>query len=621
MLPFSVFRICFEVERRQSAFLFHHSTFIIRPLLRSLYIKNYALIEEFSVVFERGLNIITGETGAGKSIVLGAFGLLIGDRAAPGAVREGTEKAIVEADFDIEGNPSLRAFFEANEIECEGDTLLLRREVSRRGTSRGFINDSPASVQVLKELSEFLVDLHGQHEHQSLLHAKNHVRMLDEFAGLTRPVVEFQSLRSKLLAIHTEIEAMTLQNRRLGEEHDLYAFQLEEIRSVDPLPGEDDAIEAKLLVLENAEELRNAAGEIQELLYDGESSAVEKLGLIKEQLTRLASIDSTLAEPLSEARSALAIATELSRWIREYAERISLDPESLATLRERAQRIQRLKKKFGGTLAAVLEKKLELEAKLSLEHDFEDLMASKKKEHSLLRRELARVAADLSKSRATAAKELAPRIVQILNNLGIEQAQFSAQILHEDADDSEPMALPIGTRKLVSNARGIDFVEFHISTNAGESPKPLARVASGGEISRIMLALKTILAKSDRLPLLIFDEIDIGISGRVAQRVGQAMKALSKDHQIIAITHLAQIAACADTHYVAEKRTVNDATSSRLRRISDTEHVEEVARLISGDVISKGSLENARSLISEAEGKNSKPPLKSKTSMPSIATL
>ncbi|HEX5317109.1 MAG TPA: DNA repair protein RecN [Candidatus Kapabacteria bacterium] len=600
-----------------SYFIILHSSFNTRILLRSLYIKNYALIEEFSVIFERGLNIITGETGAGKSIVLGAFGLLIGDRATPGAIREGAEKAIVEADFDIAGNPSLLAFFAANEIECEDDTLLIRREVSKRGTSRGFINDSPASTQLLKELSEFLVDLHGQHEHQSLLHARNHIRMLDDYAGLGTVVAEFQVLRITLVEIRDEIASMKVREARSREEHDLYAFQLEEILSVDPTEGEDDAIEGKLRVLENAEELQNAASEIQELIYEGEGSVTEKLGFIKEQLARLSSVDTSLTEPLTEARSALAIVTELSRWIREYAERISLDPESLAALRSRAQKLVRLKKKFGGTLDAVLRKKLELEEKLSFENEVEQQIAAKEKQMSELRAECARIAAKLSKARGEYGRKLEPQIVEVLRTLGIEHGKFSVEITSNRTESSDPLALTIGKESLVANMRGVDSVEFYISTNAGEPSKPLARVASGGEISRIMLALKTILAKSDRLPLLIFDEIDIGISGRVAQRVGQAMKRLSEDHQIISITHLAQIAACAEAHFVAEKSTIKGVTSSRLRRISDSEHVEEVARLISGDVLSKGSLENARSLISEAEGKNSKQYVRPKASIPS----
>ena len=576
-------------------------------MLRSLYIRNYALIEEFSVTFERGLNIITGETGAGKSIVLGAFGLLIGDRATATSIREGAEKAVVEAEFDVSGNPSLREFFEVKEIECESEALIVRREVSRKGTSRGFINDSPASTQLLKELSEYLVDLHGQHEHQSLLHARHHIRMLDEFAGLVNQVKEYQRSRVKLLAITAEIDDMRERERRLKEEHDLFAFQQEEISSVNPEAGEDEAIEAKLRVMENAEELRIAANGLEDLLYNGEGSAAEKLGLIKEQLSKLSQVDPALGEPLTEAASALAIVTELSRWLRNYSEHILLDPQELDGLRNRSQQLVRLKKKFGGTLEAVLAKKAELEEKLTFENEFEERIMAKEKELNEVRTECAALAGKLSKARKSAARELEPRIASVLKDLGIEHGKFETKFSVDAADSKNPMALEVDRMFCAANANGIDILEFYISTNAGEPPKPLAQVASGGEISRIMLALKTILAKSDRLPLLIFDEIDIGISGRVAQRVGRAMKALSKDHQIIAITHLAQIAACGNAHFVAEKRAMNGTTTSQLRRLSDAEHIEEVARLISGDAVTSSSLENARMLIDEAMG-DPKPP-------------
>jgi DNA repair protein RecN (Recombination protein N) len=568
-------------------------------LLRSLYIKNYALIDEFSVQFAPGLNIITGETGAGKSIILGAFGLLLGDRASSDMVRTGADKTVVEAEFDFLGNRELRAFFETNEIESQ-DALVIRREVTQRGTSRGFVNDSPVSAQVLKSLGEILVDLHGQHEHQSLLRSAIHIQMLDEFGGLEATVTEFRSLRGTLTRLLAEISEMRSRKARADEEQELHSFQLREINAINPVEGEDEALDARLKVLENSEELQSAASYVHELLYDGEGSATEKLGLVREQLTRLIEIDATLEEPLGEAKSALAIVSELSRWFSDYQNRIPLDAKQLAELRERAQGIQRLKKKFGGTLAAVLEKRKEIEEKLSFEEEFEQRILNKESELAEIRPRLSKIAMKLSKARIEQAKKLEPQIVGILKELGIEHAQFKVEIGQEIASDDEPLALLSEDRTLLSNSRGFDTVEFFISTNAGELPKPLTRVASGGEVSRIMLALKTVLAKADRMPLLIFDEIDIGISGRVAQRVGRAMKTLSEDHQTIAITHLAQIAACGDAHYLAEKTSAKGVTSSRLKYLTDKEHVEEVARLISGDVLSSGALDNARSLIAEA---------------------
>ena len=568
-------------------------------MLQSLYIKNYALIDEFSVQFTAGLNIITGETGAGKSIILGAFGLLLGDRASSDMVRAGSDKTIVEAEFDFVNDRELSKFFAENEIETH-DALVIRREVTQRGTSRGFVNDSPVSAQVLKSLGEILVDLHGQHEHQSLLRTATHIQMLDEFGNLEAAVSEFRNLRGALTRLLAEISEMKSRKMRADEEQELHAFQLREISVINPIEGEDEAIDARLKVLENSEELQSAASKIYELLYDGDGSATEKLGLVREQLLRLTEIDATLEEPLGEAKSALAIVSELSRWFSDYSRRIPLDASELAELRDRAQGIQRLKKKFGGTLKAVLEKRREIEEKLSFEEEFEQRILSKESELAEIRPRLSKIAMKLSKARKEQAEKLEPQIVTILKELGIEHAQFKVEIGQEIAKEDEALALIADGNSLLSNPRGIDTVEFFISTNAGEALKPLTRVASGGEISRIMLALKTVLAKMDRMPLLIFDEIDIGISGRVAQRVGRAMKALSEDHQTIAITHLAQIAACADAHYLAEKNSAKGVTSSRLRRLSDAEHIEEVARLISGDNLTSGALENARSLIQEA---------------------
>ncbi len=562
-------------------------------MIRSLYIKNYALINEFRVEFEPGLNIITGETGAGKSIILGAFGLLLGDRASTDAVRTGTDKTIVEAEFD-EVNSELKRILKENDVESNS-LLIIRREVSSKGTSRAFVNDSPMSAQVLKEIGEILVDLHGQHEHQSLLRVSKHIEMLDEFAGIEKEVEEFRLLRNKIDSLLKEIEEMKSRRTRAMDEHEFFDFQHKEIIAVNPDEGEDEKIEARLHVLENVEELQSTAREIHDLLYESDGSVVEKLGLVKERLSSFSSIDSSLLEPLAEAKSALAILTELARWIGNYAGEIQLDSGELNSLRERAQGIQRLKKKFGGSLEAVLEKKRELEEKLSFEEKFGEQIDLKVKALSALKPKAVKLALSLSKSRKEAAKKLEPQIVAILKELGIEHSRFEVQFIEEPE----------------LNSNGSDKIEFLISTNAGEEPKPLVRVASGGEISRIMLALKTVLSKGDKLPILVFDEIDTGISGHVAQRVGRAMMSLAEEHQTIAITHLAQIAACGDAHYLAEKTSSKGTTSSRLRKLSDGEHIEEVARLISGDVLNRSAIENAKELISEAMT-STKVPQKSK---------
>ncbi|MDP4200186.1 MAG: DNA repair protein RecN [Bacteroidota bacterium] len=569
-------------------------------MLRSLYIKDYALIEEFRVEFARGLSIITGETGAGKSIVLGAFGLLLGNRASADVIRSGAEKAIVEAEFDMASDSALKRYLESEPIDCESNALIIRREVMRRGTSRAFLNDSPANAQILKALGEQLVDLHGQHEHQSLLRVANHIEMLDDFAELAHERTQYREKRDHLRALAQEIEELRSREARLRQEHDLFDFQLQEILAVSPEPNEDSRIESDLLLLEHAEALSTAASKIHNILYEADSASHETLSRAKEHLTRLVSIDPSLAEPLAELSSALASVDEVIQWSSRYSERVGLDPERLESLRERAVLLQRIKKKFGGTLDAVLQKKAELESKLSFESEFEEIIEEKQRELVGRREELARLAVKLSKARKASAKKLESGIVSELADLGIEHAQFRVAIDFRQATKDSLVTLQLDGNVAEANQHGIDDVEFFISTNAGEEPKPLARVASGGEISRVMLAIKSVLAKNDPVGLLIFDEIDIGVSGRVAQHVGRAMKALAASHQVLAITHLAQIAAFGDTHYVAEKQTANGLTTSRLRQLNETEHVQEVARLISGDALSASAIENARALIVEA---------------------
>lgn len=598
-----------------SPFLIPIASFLI-ILLRSLYIKNYALIEEFREEFGAGLNIITGETGAGKSIVLGAFGLLIGERASSDVIRTGADKAIVEAEFQIEDKGVLE-FLKELEIECDPNTLIVRREVSAKGTSRAFINDSPATTQTLKAIGEHLVDLHGQHEHQSLLHVSRHVDMLDDFGGLMPERKVYREKREQVLKLSEEISELQRREQRLREERDLFEFQLQEIAAVDPEPDEDKKIDTELRVLENLESLTSTAAEIHGTLYEEEGAVYERLSETKEQLTKLAAIDPALAEPLNELNAALASVNEVIAWSSKYSEQTELDPERLEMLRSRALQIQRIKKKFGGSLDAILEKKAELESKLNFEQEFEAIIADKEQELTGRREELARLAAKLSAARRSVAEKLQSGIVAALVDLGMEHAEFEVATTDRAARETSSIRLDVNGKSLDANVNGTDDVEFYISTNAGEEPKPLARVASGGEISRVMLAIKSVVAKTDPVDLMIFDEIDIGISGRVAQKVGRAMKTLAKDHQVLAITHLAQIAAFGDAHYVAEKQSVKGATTSRLRRLTDAEHVQEVARLISGDYLGTSAIENARMLIEEALAQNTS---KTKARKPALAS-
>jgi DNA repair protein RecN (Recombination protein N) len=552
-------------------------------MLRSLYIKNYALIGEITVNFDRGLSIITGETGAGKSILMDAISMLIGERASSDLIRKGETKAIVEAEFDISTMPEIKEFLSSHDIECENSNLLIRREINQKSAARAFINDSPASISTLKELGSELLDLHGQHEHQSLLYPERHIDFLDEYADLLIMRKSVQELFNAFVLRKKEYDELLRNKDQISKEREYFEFQLNEIRNIDPKKGEDEEIERELLLLEHSEELQNLTSELRESLYESEDSIHFRLSKAKLALEKLAKIDTHFAEQLRELQSAIVTVDELTHALSHYSEKIEFQPQRLGELRSRLLAISRLKKKYGPELDHVIEIYLRLQDQLHNGGNIDEKIQSSEKELRKIQEKVTVAASELSEARKKAAKKFEKKIINELKELGIENGQFLIDF------QSQGLA-----------KKGIDKVEFFISTNKGESPKPLIKVASGGEVSRIMLALKTVLSAGDKIPLMIFDEIDSGISGRIAQQVGKAMKSLSSQHQIIAITHLGQIAAFADTHYLVEKSTDGDMTTSALRVLSKTEHEEEIARLISGAKVTNHSLEAARSLLKEA---------------------
>lgn len=566
-------------------------------MLKSLSIKNYALIEELTVHFNRGLVIITGETGAGKSIIVDALGLVIGERASTEVVRTGAEKAIVEGTFDISGNTQLHPFLQAHDLECENE-LIVRREISAKGTNRCLVNDSAITLNVLKHIGEFLVDLHGQHDHQSLLRTATHVDMLDEFGGVGANVEEFRSAYKRLKETSSQLSELRQREAQLKEKLELLTFQINEIDAVAPRAGEEEDIESELRILENAEKLVSATSTLYDMLYEGEQSVHDMLGIAHKQLSELAAIDKQFDEPANECKSAEVIVDELAKFVQRYNSAVEFNPERLEGLRQRLAKLTALKKRYGGTVLAHRER-IGKEAELA--ENFDATIRKLATQADEQRAVCARLAAQLSAQRHVAAKRLDNEVVAELAKLGINNARFVTRVRQPAigtngvADDGE--VVTIGTKNVRLNPKGCDEVEFSISTNLGEEVKPLAKVASGGEVSRIMLALKSILAKSDRLPVMIFDEIDVGISGRIAQAVGVSMKNLSKHHQIIAITHLPQIAGLADTHIVVEKSEKHGRATTSVRLLTLEERVREVAKLMSGSAVTEAGLIGAKELM------------------------
>lgn len=568
-------------------------------MLTSISIKNYALIDELVMQFGPGLVILTGETGAGKSIIIDALGLIIGERANTEVVRSGADKAVVEGTFAIAGNKRLRAFLKENDIEYT-DALVIRREISAKGTTRCLVNDSAITLGMLKSIGDLLVDLHGQHEHQSLLRPETHIEMLDEFGGLEKQAEEFRAVYKRMKETSAQLRDLKEREAQLKEKLDLYSFQIKEIDAVAPQSGEEDALEAELKILENAEKLASATAALYELLYEGENSVHDLLSRAAKQLDDLRHIDKQFEEPASECRSAEAVVNELAKFLQRYNGGVEFSAERLEELRRRIVALVALKKKYGGSVEAVLAHRERIGKEAELGENFET--ASRKLSAQLegQRTVCGQLAAKLTAKRQDAARKLDAEIVGELATLGIHNGAFATQIRqhvlpsHSGADGD---FVHIDKQTVRVSANGADEVEFFISTNLGEEVKPLVKVASGGEVSRIMLALKGILAKSDKLPVLIFDEIDTGVSGRVAQAVGLSLKNLSAFHQIIAITHLPQIAGLADEHFVVEKFETGKRATTSVRKLTTDERVKEVAKLMSGAEVTDAGLKSARELM------------------------
>ncbi|HEY7752030.1 MAG TPA: DNA repair protein RecN [Ignavibacteriaceae bacterium] len=563
-------------------------------MLKSFEVKDYALIEHISVDFGSGLNIITGETGAGKSILIDAMSLLLGERASTEVIRKDAQKSVVEGIFDVKGNKKVKSVLEENELEFS-DELIIRREISLKGTNRCFINDTPVNLNLVKDIGNLLVDLHGQHEHQSLLRTETHINYLDEFGDYEELLEQFRIKYEELNTVSKEIQSLREREQTIKEKQEIYSFQIKEIDNINPEADEDEKLSAELNILENSEKLGELTSGIYELIYESESSVQSSAVKIKNLLARLVQIDKSFEESFKETESALALINDISEFIRNYKSKLDYDPEQVEGLRERLGAISLLKKKYGGSLKAVLDYRKKIGEEFELADNFSGKISSMESKLNSLRKEAGEMARQISEKRKETSSKVKKGIESSLKELGIEKPLFKTEIINHSSDDSNSVF--VNGKQLRCDKNGIDEVEFFISTNPGEDPKPLAKVASGGEVSRIMLALKSVLAKNDKLPLLIFDEIDVGISGRIAQKVGNALQELSKYHQIISITHLPQIAGLANHHFSISKISRDSRVISSIKKLHNEERITEVAKLLSGEKVTESSLESARELV------------------------
>ena len=562
-------------------------------MLWSLYVKNIALIREMLVGFSPGLTIITGETGAGKSILLGALGLVLGERSSSEMIRSGAAKATIEAIFRGALAPDVAGLLREADIEA-GEELILRRDLSASGQSRCFVNDSPVPLALLRRFGEELIDLHGQHDHQKLLRTETHESFLDEFAGNGELLREYQQCRNRL---HGLCGALRETESRLGvirREREVIDFQRKELRAARLDELHEEELEREITMLEHGEELLALTGSARALLYDDEHSVIGNMKGVLHALVRLVAVDRSFESAVQDAEHVLSVVDELARLLRDGAQEIDLDQERLELLREQQMEVRRLCRKYGRPLHELQALLLELDARSAEEHEGYTRVEQLREEIVACRRLLSELAVRLSEGRMVAAAELETAIREQLAELDIPDALFAVSLTHETDPEGDVV---VGEERFVAFGGGYDRVEFLISTNPGEAPRPLAKVASGGEISRVMLAMKSVLAGSVGLPVLVFDEIDTGISGKTAGTVGKRLQKLSGLHQIIAITHLPQIAALADLHLFVKKAVEDDRTVTEVRTLEGDERLHAIAALMGGNGASAASLELAAELM------------------------
>lgn len=560
-------------------------------MLQELTIKNYALIENLNINFSESLNIFTGETGAGKTIILDSLGLVLGDRASADFIRKGAEKCAVIGVFNVK-NTAVGGILKSQDIETPDDRLIIRREIDAKGKSSCYCNDTPVTLQFVSRLGDALVDIHAQNEHQVLLKASNQLNFLDRYGKLQPLREQVSGHYSQWKEILEQLAALKLSQDEREHKIDVYKFQVSEIDSAKLKDFNEDKIEQDLVQLKNSEKLRNLAQEAYNLINPDENSMTNKLEKADQLLKNISSVS---AGGFSYNGALTDIVLQLKDVISEidrYRGKLEIDPDSLDALVERKDLILKLKKKYGQTVKEILQRRDALAQELEkLKHSQENIAGLESKAGQV-ESKLKKLCEELSLKRKKVGVQLEKQTEKEITELGMPKAKFKIKITNETDENNNV--------KLASS--GIDKLEFVFSPNPGEDLKPLKEIASGGEMSRTMLAIKTVLGKACDIPVMVFDEIDAGVSGPMSIVIGRKLKSLSKDSQIFCITHLPQIASFGDRHYKVDKYEKNGRTFTQVSELEDKESViEEIARMLSGKEITKVTRDHAKELIAQAK--------------------
>ena len=559
-------------------------------MLTTLRIKNLALVADLTLELEPGYNVITGETGAGKSILIGALNLVLGERADRTLIRSGSDSCSVEAVFDVSKlKAPLDSFLDENGLEpCEDRQLVLKRTFTNAGANRQFVNGSPTTLNALATIGEWLVDIHGPHEHQSLLDTTRQLDLLDAFGKLEDERERFKSLLRKRAALESEKGALIIDEKTYAQQLDLLRFQVNEITAARLQTGEEEQVEQEHHRVSNGAKLLQLSQAALDLLSENDNSLLTRAGVIGRTLQELQRIDSSAAPLVASHEQAISVLRDLQAELRHYGDKIEVDPARLQELEERLNLIHSLKRKYGASIAEIIAFGEEARAKLQTLEQRDAELARINAGLEKVEAELWSTGEALSTKRRKIIPQLNKAVSKQLSDLGFKQSRFEITLTSVSQS-------PITNHQLPFTSHGLDTTEFQFAPNPGEPARPLRAIASSGELARVMLAIKTVLAAEDQVPVLVFDEVDANVGGETANAVGEKMRQIARNRQVLCITHLPQVAAPASAHYVATKQVRAGRTISEITLLDGEERVTELARMLGGQ--SEAARKHAEALL------------------------